>query len=79
MLISIYFVLLIPFIGQVHAGEDEDGAKEEVDGDLLTEDGPSEDDRGDGIEIDVVGGDDGGELFKYQVPHQVTAHRGHAT
>ena len=45
-------------IGQVHAGEDEDGAKKEVDGNLLAEDGPGKDDRGDGIEIDIVGGDD---------------------
>ena len=61
--VSDILTLLIPFISQIPAGEDEDGAKEEVDGDLLAEDGPGEDDRGDGVEIDVVGGNDGGELF----------------
>lgn len=46
----------IELIHHHHTYEDEEGADEEIDGNLLGEDEPGKDDGGDGIEIDIVSG-----------------------
>ncbi len=65
------------FIAEIHAEEDEGGAKEEPRCDLLVEQPPCEDDGGDGIEIHPVGGDDGTQFADHPVPCQETEHRCH--
>ena len=45
-------------VGEVHAGEDKDGADEEVDGNLLMEQPPSKKDGGDRIKIGIICGYD---------------------
>ena len=78
LFISLGIYSLFPLIGQVHAGEDEDGADEEINGDLLGEDGPGEENGGDGVEIDVVGGCDCTEFLQDPVPGEEAPHRGDA-
>ena len=71
--------LLFALISQVHANKDEDGANNEVNGNLLGEDGPSKEDRCDGIEVDIVGSHNGTQLLQYPVPRHKTKHGGHTT
>ena len=63
-------------VGQVHAEEDEEGAEEEVDGDLLGEDEPGKDYGGNGIKVDIVSGHDGSQFLHHPVPGQEAEHRG---
>ena len=65
------------FLGEEHAGEDEGGAEDEVEGDLLIENGPGEDNGDYGIEIDVVGADNGAKfcLVEIKVEPQMDATR----
>ena len=66
------------FLGEVHAGKNEGGAKDEVEGNMLAEDGPREDNGDYWIEIDVVGADDGSQLLENPVPCEIAPHRGNA-
>ena len=68
-------ILLFP-VGEVHTKEDESGAEEKPDGNLLVEQPPGEEDGGDGIEVDPVRRDDRTELADDPVPDEVTKHRG---
>ena len=63
-------------VSKVYAEEDEDGAEEEPEGNLLVEEPPGEEDGGDWIEIDPVGGDDSSELADDPVPEEVAEHGG---
>ena len=72
---STKIILLFP-VGEVHSKEDESGAEEEPDGDLLVEQPPGKEDSGDGIEVNPVCGDDRTELPDDPVPDEVTKHRG---
>ena len=68
--------VLATAVGKEHTGEDEDGAEEEPDGDLLVEQPPGEEDGGQGVQVDPVGGDDGTELADDPVPNEEAEHRG---
>ena len=72
---STKIILLFP-VGEVHAEEDESGAEEEPNGDLLVEQPPGEQNGGDGIEVDPVRRDHRTELADDPVPDEVTKHRG---
>ena len=54
-------------LGEEHAGEDEGGTEDEVEGDLLVEDGPGEDDGDYGIEIDIVDADNGAKFCLVEI------------
>jgi len=71
-------LMTMMFLGEVHAGKNEGGAKDKVDGYLLVEDSPGEDDGDYGIEIDVVGADNGAEFSENPVPSEETGHGGDA-
>ena len=75
---SLRFAGLLLSVAEVHAGEDEQGAGEEIEGDALGEDQPGKEYGGDGIEIDIVGDDDGSEFLDGPVPSQITEHGGYA-
>ena len=66
-------------IAEVHAHEDEQSTKQEIDGDTLGEDEPGKNHRSDGVEIDIVGDNDGSQLLHDPVPRQVTEHGGYTT
>ena len=69
---------LFPPVGQIHSDEDEDGAHEEPDGDLLAENPPGEKNRYERIQVDIVRGHDGAELVHHPRPSQEAGHRGDA-
>ncbi len=71
-------LMTMMFLGEVHAGKNEGGAEDEIEGDLFAEYGPSEDDCDYGIEIDVVGANEGSKLLENPVPRQETRHGGDA-
>ena len=75
-LVFVLFVVML--LGEEHAGEDEGGAEDEVEGDLLVKNGPGEDNGDYGIEIDVVGADNGTKFSENPVPSEKTGHGGNA-
>ena len=61
---------------KIHSRKDEDGAKQEPDGNLFVKQPPSKQDGGDGIEIHPVGGNHCPQLTDHPVPYQVTEQGG---
>lgn len=65
------------FLSKEHAGDDEEAAEEEPEGDVLGEQPPGKDDGGDGVEIDPVGGGNGTKLADDPVPKEEAQHGGY--
>lgn len=72
-------LMTMMFLGEVHAGKNEGGAEDEIEGDLFAEYGPSEDDCDYGIEIDVVGANEGSKLLENPIPCEIASHGGDAS
>ena len=66
------------FIAEIHAGKDEQGADEEIDGDAFVEEYPGKEYGDDGVEIDVVGDGDCSQFLDDPVPDKVTERGGDA-
>ena len=71
--------LRILLIGEIHAEENEGGAEEKPDGNLLVEQPPGKEYGGDGIEVDPVRSDHRTKFTNDPVPSEVAEHRGNDT
>ena len=70
-----YLSLFLLPIRKIHSRKDQDGAKQEPDGNLFVKQPPSKQDGGDGIEIHPVSGNHCPQLTDYPVPGQETEQR----
>ena len=64
-------------IRKIHASKDQDGSKQEPDGNLFMKKPPGKQDGGDWIEIHPVSSHNSPQPTDHPVPCHITDHRGH--